>query len=244
MYLPPATIGPNEVFDDLDGDGVQEDGEPPLANVTVNLYCKRPVEAAPSRRLQDDGVGCASDADCCGGATSCGCWCQAEPNAEIGASGLCICASIEPPPTTESPIVVLQEESEIVWEFVLVETVVTDEAGQYQFDDVQPGLCYVQVDPDDDYVFSPVVDGGNQIHPNGTTPVTEVDYNDIVDDWNVGVYAPVTVGNKVWDDLNGKFFVCFHTPIPHPELTWSLTCQVMVCKRTASLAFRTSPLSW
>jgi len=39
MYMPPATIGPNEVFGDLDGDGQRDPMEPPLENVTIGLYC-------------------------------------------------------------------------------------------------------------------------------------------------------------------------------------------------------------
>jgi protocatechuate 3,4-dioxygenase beta subunit len=141
MFMPPATIGPNVVFNDTDGDGQRDPMEQPLENVTIHLYC-------------------------------------------------------------------LNENNQ----YVLTDTVVTDALGQYQFENVQPGLCYISVDPPTDpetnepYVPSPVCNetGCNQVYPNGTTVPEDIDWNDTIDDWNVGLYLPVTIGNKVWDDLNGN----------------------------------------
>mmetsp|Transcript_32451 Transcript_32451/g.58651 ORF Transcript_32451/g.58651 Transcript_32451/m.58651 type:complete len:1622 (-) Transcript_32451:91-4956(-) len=134
VYLPPATVGPNVVFDDWDGDGERDPNEPPMENVTVELYCYQDGEA------------------------------------------------------------------------VLIGTNVTDANGEYVFHDVLPGQCYISVTPPAPYVFSPVNPIGNQIYPNGTSPIVDIDWNDNVDDWDVGMYTPVTLGNKVWDDHNGNGF--------------------------------------
>jgi len=138
MYLPPATIGPNVVFDDTNGDGVQDTNEDPMPDVTVDLYC-----------YNENGTA------------------------------------------------------------VLEGTATTDENGEYTINDIQPGLCYIQVIPptDDDnttYVFSPIVSDGNQIFPNGTSPEIELNYNDTIDNLDVGLYLPVTLGNKVWEDMNAN----------------------------------------
>ena len=141
MFMPPATIGPNVVFEDEDGDGQRDPMEPPLENITIYLYC-------------------------------------------------------------------LDENDQ----YVVTDTVVTDAQGQYEFENVQPGLCYIAVnsptDPEtnEEYVPSPVCNeaGCNQVYPNGTTVPEDIDWNDNVDDWNVGLYVPVTLGNKVFDDLNGN----------------------------------------
>lgn len=135
MYLPPATIGPNQVFHDTDGDGNHDVNEPYLENITVDLYC-----------YQEDGTA------------------------------------------------------------VLVSTTVTDINGKYLINDVLPGACYIEVTPPvgEQYVFSPIVPTGNQIYPNGTSPVVNINWNDVVNNWNVGVYKPVNIGDKVWEDLNGN----------------------------------------
>jgi len=141
MYLPPATIGPNQVFDDTDGDGERDPNESPLANVTVNLYC-----------YHENGTA------------------------------------------------------------MLTGTNVTDANGEYVFNNVQPGACFIQVTPEvdgEDYEFSPINPDCtstecNQIQENGTSPTVDVDWNDVIDNWDVGMYQPVTLGNKVWDDANGN----------------------------------------
>ena len=136
MYLPPATIGPNKVFDDEDGDGFKDPDEESLANVTVGLYC-----------YHENGTA------------------------------------------------------------LLVAINVTDSNGEYVLYNVQPGACFIQVSPNvnnQTYSFSPIVPNGNQIHPNGTSPVVNVTWNDIVKNLDVGMYLPVTIGNKVWEDLNGN----------------------------------------
>ena len=71
------------------------------------------------------------------------------------------------------------------------------------FGGVLPGQCYVEVTPLDAYKFLTVESGGNQIKLfDGTSPVVDIKWNDIIDNWEVGVYLPVALGNQVWDDFN------------------------------------------
>ena len=136
-----GSIGPNQVFDDKDGNGERDpDNEPQLANVTVDLYC-----------YHENGTA------------------------------------------------------------MLTSTNVTDENGEYVFNNVLPGACFIQVTPEVDgvdYVFSPInpdcTTECNQIQQNGTSPTVDVDWNDVIDNWDVGMYQPVTIGNKVWEDANGN----------------------------------------
>ena len=132
MFQPPATVGPSVVFNDQDGNGQRDPTfEPPLPDVTIDLFCYRDGEA------------------------------------------------------------------------VLIGTTVTNADGEYIFSDVLPGQCYIEVTPPNatdgqvPYEFSPVVPGGNQIDTDGTSPVVDIEWNQIVDDWEVAMYVPVSLGNKV-----------------------------------------------
>ncbi|KAL7467650.1 hypothetical protein ACHAXS_007895 [Conticribra weissflogii] len=87
----------------------------------------------------------------------------------------------------------------------------TDENGDYNFEDVPPGFYYVEVQNPDGWEFSPVVNGGNQIQSSdsiesgyGWSPVTQLELGMTEDTWDAGMYQPVTIGNKVWDDSNGN----------------------------------------
>lgn len=98
--------------------------------------------------------------------------------------------------------------SEIYQTWIVVDSVLTNAFGEYEFTSVEPSSCYIQVEPEvndnDNYVFSPIVEDGNQIYPNGTSPIVDIDYNSNVDDWDVGLYLPLSaVGpNVVFNDLN------------------------------------------
>ena len=130
-------MGPSTVFNDLNGDGFQDDNEPGLANVTIMLY-----------QVTDDTV-------------------------------------------------------------VFVASAETDENGVYEFSDLTPGSFYATV-LNTTYYFSPVVEGGNQVtpneddEPNGNTPIVGVTAGEAIEDWNVGLFATVTVGNRIWLDENGN----------------------------------------
>lgn len=97
---------------------------------------------------------------------------------------------------------------------IVEQSTTTDEDGMYIFYNVYPALCYIQVIPPtvinpsnnntETYVFSPIVTGGNQIDTNGTSPMVDLDWNDNVAAWDVGMYLPVTLGNKVWEDMNAN----------------------------------------
>jgi len=97
---------------------------------------------------------------------------------------------------------------------IVEQSTTTDSDGMYIFYNVYPALCYIQVTPPtvinpvnnntETYVFSPIVTGGNQIDTNGTSPMVDLDWNDNVTAWDVGMYLPVTLGNKVWEDKNAN----------------------------------------
>lgn len=85
-------------------------------------------------------------------------------------------------------------------------TTETDDIGAYEFSELAPGSFYATV-LNVTYYFSPVQEGGNQATanvdgPNGNTPTVEVSAGEVIDNWNVGLYEPVTVGNRVWLDYN------------------------------------------
>eukprot|EP00986_Skeletonema_menzelii_P014498 scaffold9673_cov142-Skeletonema_menzelii.AAC.2 len=87
-----------------------------------------------------------------------------------------------------------------------VATTETDENGVYEFNELAPGSFYATVF-NVTYYFSPVQEGGNQATanvdgPNGNTPTVELSAGGVIDDWDVGLYEPVTVGNRVWLDYN------------------------------------------
>ena len=90
-----------------------------------------------------------------------------------------------------------------------VATTTSDENGEYEFQDVPPGSYTIEVELEDGGSFSPVVEGGNQVsqvddQPYGTSPVVELTGGAQDDTLDVGLIFPVSVGNKVWNDLNGK----------------------------------------
>ena len=93
----------------------------------------------------------------------------------------------------------------LVCEGVVIETVVTGADGVYEFNQVTPASCYISVVNVPDFQFSPVVDGGNSIYPNGTSTLITLNTGDVttVPTLDVGMYEPVLLGNKVWNDLNG-----------------------------------------
>ena len=88
----------------------------------------------------------------------------------------------------------------------IVATTVTDENGMYEFVELASGCYYAQVF-NRTYYFSPVVEGGNQVtanegSPNGNTPTVCVSDGRVIDYWIVGLFEPVTVGNRVWLDYD------------------------------------------
>ena len=88
---------------------------------------------------------------------------------------------------------------------------VSDSNGNYLFEDVFPGEHTVgAVSPGDEYNFSPVVDGGNQLSPYGTMsnmglsqPFTLTE-GDLIDDIDGGLYQASTIKGIVWHDLNAN----------------------------------------
>ena len=87
---------------------------------------------------------------------------------------------------------------------VQVAETTTGPDGTYEFQDLPEGTYYIQVKKDPDYTFSPIVDGGNVVGPDGTTEPVTLSLGENIDTWNVGMYLPVSLGNKVFNDLNGN----------------------------------------
>ena len=172
-----ATIGPNVVFDDENGNGIREAVEGTLANVTVNLYC-----------YNENGTAILE-----GTATT---DFYGEYFINYIQPGLCYIYVVPPTGGPDNN-----------------ETYVFSPIGKfcvgYTFHChklCSRTACLISsfhLLPRRVYLLSTVPDG-NQIYPNGTSPEVQLDWNDNINTWDVGVYLPVTLGNKVWEDLNGN----------------------------------------
>ncbi|KAL7549286.1 hypothetical protein ACHAWF_012561 [Thalassiosira exigua] len=95
-------------------------------------------------------------------------------------------------------------------EGIVIKETASDADGHYQFDDVFPGDEHtVGVLAGADYQFSDVVvDGGNQMtafdDETGISPPITLAEGGHRNDVHGGVYLPIQIGNRVWDDLNAN----------------------------------------
>lgn len=87
---------------------------------------------------------------------------------------------------------------------VEVDRTATGDDGVYEFTNLPAGTYYIQVVIDPEYTFSPIVEGGNAVDQDGTTDPVALELGKNIDTWNVGMYIPVSLGNKVFNDLNGN----------------------------------------
>jgi protocatechuate 3,4-dioxygenase beta subunit len=126
--ISPASIGPNVVFEDKNGNGVQDEGEEGVADVDILLY--------------KDGT-------------------------QVGET-------------------------------------TTNQDGVYEFPNLSEGTYFISVKKDPEYTFSPIAEDGNSVSQDGTTNPVTLELGDTIDTWDVGMYLPVSLGNKVFDDLNGN----------------------------------------
>jgi len=133
----PASIG-NLVWEDRDGDGIQDDGEPGIAGVTLRLI-----------------------------------------GTDIDGNSIDISAT-------------------------------TNENGFYRFERLAPGTYTVTVIPPTGYFITAANQGSNDALDSDADPITgamtatvlesgEVDLT-----WDAGLYRPASIGNYVWEDLNGN----------------------------------------
>ncbi|WP_287904487.1 SdrD B-like domain-containing protein [Chloroflexus sp.] len=88
-------------------------------------------------------------------------------------------------------------------------TRVTDANGNYRFDNLQPGTYTITVTPPTGYVITAANRGSNDstdsdIDSSGATDSFTVLGGDVVLTWDAGLYQPASIGNFVWEDLNGN----------------------------------------
>ena len=103
-----------------------------------------------------------------------------------------------------SVIVVLSHPNGTVATFDL-----TDANGEYSFPNLQPGEYYLSVNKEPGFVWSPVVEGGNQISEDANTlpygnrsPTITLNFGDVDTTLDAGMYDPVTFSGIVWHDLD------------------------------------------
>ncbi|RMD75926.1 MAG: calcium-binding protein, partial [Chloroflexi bacterium] len=88
-------------------------------------------------------------------------------------------------------------------------TRVTDANGNYRFDNLQPGTYMITVTPPTGYVITAANRGSNDstdsdIDSSGATDSFTVLGGDVVLTWDAGLYQPASIGNFVWEDVNGN----------------------------------------
>jgi hypothetical protein len=103
----------------------------------------------------------------------------------------------------------------------VVQTTTSASDGRYFFTGLLPDTYSITVVSGEEYLFSPVMSGGNQMQSiaivsgenqlmsqfvsgEGTSNPITLSGGEQRDDMHAGIYKPVTIGNKVWNDLNGN----------------------------------------
>ena len=101
------------------------------------------------------------------------------------------------------PVLIYNEQGELVAETV------TDDTGHYIFPDLLPGLYQVAYGTPDGYGVSPFESDDNlRTHPDSeaNTALTEmimIGAGDHLEQQNVGLYPGASIGNLIWEDLDG-----------------------------------------
>ena len=102
----------------------------------------------------------------------------------------------------------------------VVKTTTSASDGSYSFTGVLPDIYSITVISGEEYRFSPVMSGGNKMRSStvvsgdnqmsqtgsgeGTSDPITLSEGEERDDMHAGVYRPISIGNKVWNDLNGN----------------------------------------
>ncbi len=92
----------------------------------------------------------------------------------------------------------------------LVASTTTDSNGYYQFSNLYPGQYYVKFTKLSGYEFTAVDQGSDDAKDSdanpstGKTPLFTLNEGDNADTWDAGLYQPASIGNFVWEDVNGN----------------------------------------
>ncbi|MCB1029049.1 MAG: DUF11 domain-containing protein [Microthrixaceae bacterium] len=245
----------NFVWDDLNGDGVQDDGEPGLKGITVNLYVEGGTDPIRTGPTGDDGdylfkdlppgdyvvefvvpdgstvspVGVGGDRDA-----------DSNPDRETGRAAVTLVSNVDDL-TLDAGMFTgaaigdvvfydldgdgIQDDNEPGAAGITVEllqngqpvdgqpAVQTGASGAYSFGSLVPGDYSVRFTAPSGFVFSPTGAGtpatDSDAEPDGnnpslgTTPATSLTSGETDNTWDAGLVGTGTLGDFVWDDLNG-----------------------------------------
>ncbi|OAN45081.1 hypothetical protein A6A03_02690 [Chloroflexus islandicus] len=250
----PASIG-NYVWNDLNGNGVQDTGEPGVANVTVTLNGTTGAGVTVNRTTTTNGSGLYlfdglapgtytvtvvrpsgyeftaanqgaddavdSDADPTTGAMSATGLVSGEADLTWDA-GLYQPASIGDRVWRDSNGNGVQDAGELGVANVEVRlsgttgagvavnrTTFTDSDGRYRFDDLAPGEYAITVIAPPNDAFTVPNQGGDDAldsdaDASGAMPSTTLTSGEEDLTWDAGLFGAASIGNLVWDDLNGN----------------------------------------
>jgi uncharacterized repeat protein (TIGR01451 family) len=245
----PASIG-DFVWEDTNGNGIQDGGEPVITNVTVTLYDAATNSLGTTTTdasglyaftnlvpgtyfvgftpptgwqvtLQDQGGDDALDSD-------------ADP--VTGYTIPTVLISGENDPTWDAGLYRPASLGDFVWDDlnadgiqdggevgvsnvvvtlyntndVVIGVTTTDVAGAYAFTNLPPFDYYVDVTPPAGYDVSPQNQGGDDAVDSdidtttGQTGTITLDSGEDDPTWDAGIYLPASLGDYVWEDMNGN----------------------------------------
>jgi subtilisin-like proprotein convertase family protein len=125
-------------------------------------------------------------------------------------------------------------------------TETTTLGGDYTFSDLPPGDYYLEFSPPAGYYFSPQDVGGNDTidsDPNpetGRTISTTLDSGENDRTWDAGLYQLGTIGDFVWEDLDGDGIQDLSEPGSEPGLA-GITVTLSHCTQSISDTAITAP---